>query len=295
MSAAAKTYWQERDQRCAAQAQACVLRETPVELGNPCARYDELTLSGLDGAPIAARLIRPADVERAPVVLMYHDATRDLRGWHHMTRFVALGCAVVALQNRPGVREVLVEEPLAVGDGLGVTMRVMGEEPPRTGRVLSSAAAAAWEATLSDALVLAHVLPRLEGLDATRVFTWGEGLGAGLALAVAALAGASAAVALNPLPCALDASCATLDVACLAEGLACPVLLGTCEMDLQATPQAQDLLVAGLDQVRQIRYPRYGHERVNAFEDEMFSFLVAQLAQGRRLPIQNGEDCRTGA
>ena len=31
---------------------------------------------------------------------MFHDAGRPVRGWHHMTRFVALGYAVFALENR---------------------------------------------------------------------------------------------------------------------------------------------------------------------------------------------------
>jgi RND superfamily putative drug exporter len=188
---------------------------------------------------------------------------------------------MVIVQNRAGTEAILAPEPLAVGDGLGVAVRVPTcPEPPAAGRELSAAAAQAFEATLSDALVLASALPRVAGLDADDVITWGEGLGAGLALAVAALTGARAACALNPLPAALGEASARCDVALVARGLACPVLMGSCGLDLQASPLAQDAVAAGLQDVRRIVYPRYGHERVNAFEDEMLSFLVS-LEGGR--------------
>lgn len=275
MAVDVRAHWRECSLRAADHAAGCLLRQTPVELGNPCATYALLCAEGLDGTPLQARVVRPSGNGPHPVMLMFHDANRDIRGWHHMTRFVALGYAVVALQNRVGAREVLVAEPLAVGDGLGVAMRLAGDEPLRVGRVLSPVAAAAVEGSLCDALVLAHLLPRISGLDESHVVTWGEGLGGGLALATAAITGAQAACALNPLPSALDEMCSLLDVACIAKGLDCPVLLGTGCLDLQAAPEAQDAIAAGLADVRHIRYPRYGHERVNAFEDEMFAFLVA--------------------
>jgi len=281
MSNETKAWWRDRATAAAHRAAGCEVSLNPVELGNPCARYAELELPGMDGEPICARLVVPAGEGPHPATLMFHDANRGVRGWHHMTRFVALGYAVAALQNRAGVKDVLAPEPLAVGDGLGVAMRVPTcPEPIPVGRELPPAAADAFEATLDDALVLAGVLSRLEGFDATEVVTWGEGLGAGLALSVASLVGARAACALNPLPAALAEPSARADVALIAQGLACPVLMGTCALDLQASRQAQDALAAGLADVRRIVYPRYGHERVNAFEDEMLSFLVG-LQDGR--------------
>ena len=275
MSEDVRAYWKGIDERVASHSAACVLRETPVELGNPCATYAQLETVGLDGEPLNARLVRPVGDGLHPVMLMFHDAMRGVRGWHHMTRFVALGYAVLALENRAGVEKVLVEEPLAVGDGLGVAVRIPTcAVPAATGRVLSQDAVDALSGTFTDALVLAHLIPRLAGLDPARVMTWGEGLGGGLALATAAIAGAQAVCALNPLPAALADSCALLDIACMTSGLACPVLLGTGMLDLQSNPQAQEVLAEGLVQVRHLHYPRYAHERVNAFEDEMLSFLV---------------------
>ena len=235
------TDWRAANERARLHARDCNLVLEPVELGNPCARYATLTALSLDGQELQARVIVPTSEGAHPALLMFHDATRDVRGWHHMTRFVALGFSVLALQSRPGVRGVLVDEPLVVGDGLGVAMRVMGEEPQRLGRALDAATADVLRQTYLDALVLAH------------------------------LAGVCA---LNPMPAALDDACAELDVARIACGCACPVLLGTCMLDLQATPEAQDVLAQALPQVRRLHYPRYAHERVNAFEDEVMVFLA---------------------
>ena len=272
--------WQATRARAAANAQSLSFVETPVELGNPCARYADVAFDGLDGSRVDVRVLRPAGEGKHPVLLMFHDANRSIRGWHHMTRFVALGFAVVALQSRSGVEGVLVDEPLAVGDGLGIALRVdTCPYPPTTGRVLDATTSSAIEGTLSDALVLVSLLPRLEGLDSTRIVTWGEGLGGGLALAVASLTGSQAACALNPMPAALDKRSALLDMALIAEGLSCPVLMGTCGLDLQASVPAQDAVAQVLTDVQRIVYPRYAHERVNAFEDQMFTFLVS---------VQNG-------
>ena len=283
-NATVQTEWRAVNERARCHAQDVDIHLTTVELGNPHAIYLKLSCASLDGGPLRARVIVPAEPGDHPTVLMFHDAVRGIRGWHHMTRFVALGYAVIALQSRDGVRGVLVDEPLAVGDGLGVAMRVLGDEPPRLGRTIDAQTSEALRQTYVDALVLAHAAGRIEGIDASRLVTWGEGLGGGLALAVASLVDAQGACALNPLPTSLDDSSAMLDVARIAEGCACPVLLGTCLLDLQATPEAQDVIASRLADVRRISYPRYGHERVNAFEDEMTSFLIG-LANRSRLAL----------
>ena len=274
MSSQVQALWQGRAAEAATHAASCALDMRELEFANPCASYAQMEATGLDGVTLRARLIRPCGVGCHPVVLMFHDAMRGVRGWHHMTRFVALGYAVVALENRPGIEGVLVDEPLSVGDGLGVSVRVGHDEPIRTGRTIAEPAAQALTGSLCDALVLAHLVSRVEGLDAARIITWGEGLGGGIALAVAALIDASAVCALNPLPSALADASAELDVARIAQGLSCPVLMGSGLLDLQAPPEAQDVLAAGLAHVHRISYPRYAHERINAFEDEMVSFLV---------------------
>ena len=72
----------------------------PCPVSTPTAEYQTVTFVSDDGATLSARYIRPVGNKRVPTVLMFHDAGRPVRGWHHMTRFVALGYAVFALENR---------------------------------------------------------------------------------------------------------------------------------------------------------------------------------------------------
>ncbi len=280
MSAGVRAYWQQVSERAARHARACLLDVVPVELGSATADYAVLRLVGLDGETIECRCAIPHGVQSAPVVLAYHDATRPVRGWHHLTRFVALGYAVVAMQNRAGVEGVLVAEPAAVGDGWGVMYHLPGEALPPTGRTISNKTCQTLEATYSDALVVAHALSRIDRIDAHKVLTFGDGLGGALALLVASQVPVCAASAFAPLPSALDESCARVDVAQIASGLSCPVLMGMGLLDRQATPEAISAIIDGLLQPRVLRYPRYAHERVNAFEDELMAFLIASRPTG---------------
>lgn len=72
----------------------------PCPVSTPTAEYQTVTFVADDGATLSARYIRPVGNKRVPTVLMFHDAGRPVRGWHHMTRFVALGYAVFTLENR---------------------------------------------------------------------------------------------------------------------------------------------------------------------------------------------------
>ena len=75
---------------------------TAIDFANPCARYSEVSFE-LGTDVVHARLIEPAGrtrvSERVPLCLMFHDVDRPVRGWHHMTRFVAMGYAVLALDD----------------------------------------------------------------------------------------------------------------------------------------------------------------------------------------------------
>ena len=142
----------------------------PCITGNEAmASYLEARFPALDGAPLAARFIRPAGEGPFPLVLMFHDEGRPVRGWHHMTRFVALGCAVFALQNRPNGTP---------------------------------------DQKIADALAAACAAIHTAGADRRRLYAWGEGLGGTLSVAVAGMAGVSRCVALNPLCTGPYACCA---------------------------------------------------------------------------------------
>ena len=58
----------------------------PVEFANAYGVYERLTIT-YEGRTVTARVIRPASTGQHPLLLMYHDLNRGVRGWHHMTRF----------------------------------------------------------------------------------------------------------------------------------------------------------------------------------------------------------------
>ena len=118
-----------------------------------------------------------------------------------------------------------------------------------------------------DASVAYEVATRLPDVDPERIVPFGEGYGAALAIETAARMPAWRLVALNPFP---------------AEGLigqgkfvTCPTLFGTSLMDTVADPAAQMALVPQFTDLVHKRYPKYIHERINAFENEFLSFLKA--------------------
>lgn len=275
-----RQFWSDRR---AGAAEAWQMQRTGVDLPNPAAVYEELRLTASDGAVLRARYIRPAKGGPTPTVLMFHDYGRGIRGWHHMTRFAALGYGVLALENR-ALRFDVTAGAAEGAEGLLLTQ------------------------LFTDALTLAHTALCLPEVDRGRLMTWGEGFGGGLALAAAAVFPCEKCAVLNPMPADFrtvwrmdcggefysgirshfrdadpthqgeETFFRTLDyVDCvhfapLVQG---SLLLGTGMMDAVSPPEAQDALYAGaVCEKRQIRYPKYGHERINFFENEQLKFFL---------------------
>lgn len=226
-----------------AQAPLSVTTE-PVPFANPMAVYENLTLSMGDFS-IRARVIRPARAGKHPLVLMFHDLNREIRGWHHMTRFIAQGYGVVAL-DAPVNKADWRQNPEAIG----------------------------FENYIRDALILAQFARKLPWVDEQRIVTWGEGLGGGLAIAAAAMLPEQVrCCALNPMPADVE-SLPYCDIAAFAPGVRGKVLLGVCLMDTVAPPEGQYAIYNRLTCPKGIKvYPKYVHERVNFFENEFLAFL----------------------
>lgn len=239
----------EAEWRSAVDALHPAVTLAPVALGNPACVYERMTVT-YGGRTVTARVIHPAANDRHPLILMYHDLNRGVRGWHHMTRFAALGCGVVALEAEP-----------FPGD-----WRVQPEQ-------------AAFRQRYLDALAVGKAALTLPWVDTATVWTFGEGFGGGLALLAAALLpGVSRCAALNPLPGDFAGlgtpGCEELDLANLAPLCHAEVLLGTCLMDTYAPPQGQAAIYNRLPGPKQWKlYPKYIHERVNFFENQMLCFL----------------------
>ena len=218
------------------------LTVTAIDSPNPCARYSEVCFT-VDGETVCARLIEPMGharvSDRVPLCLMFHDIDRPVRGWHHMTRFVAMGYAVLALDD-----EIVVMGDLEQG-----------------------IASPAFAERVRWGCAMAKVARDLDGIDPDRIFAWGEGLGGGIALAVSAFdeRGLVCAAVANPLPGGLEA---------LSARVRGSVLMGTSLMDIVADPKGQFAVFNGFEcDRRHIIYAKYAHERINAFENEATGFF----------------------
>lgn len=247
-----EAHWQERWALAAPKE----VQKEPAPFHNSMAVYETLTIA-TGAEEVRARYLRPADGGHFPTVLLFHDLGRGVRGWHHMTRFIALGYAVLALENRMDA-----------------------------GQSMDELDAGRLERCYLDALVVAQAALALSHTDAARLATWGEGFGGALAVIVAALLPMEArCAALHLMPAdfrgrngdqapALRSALDYLDAANFAPLLRGSLLLGTGLLDKTAPPEGQYTVYnRAVCPKRHLVYPKYEHERINFFENELIKFL----------------------
>ena len=283
--------------------------ESVVELpsATQAATFKRITFISTDQTQLSARVVLPAGASAAeplaaselsasaelsassklPAVVLFSDLGRGVRSWLHLLRFSALGMPVVALEARPceaslkdAWRGVLTAEELAHA--------LINPD---------DAASSTLKQLIDDALVTTAVASRF--LERTTVI-WGEGLGGSQALFAAALLPkeVSATMALNPLfadnattlrtvvgcgdtpqsDAAIDAV-GLLDSACAAELVRVPALIGTALLDQSAPTEGMFALYNRLPGQKEIRvYPKFGHERINQFENEQINYLCEVIS-----------------
>ena len=270
--------------------------ESVVELpsATQTATFKRITFASTDQTQLSARVILPATASAAelttaelPAVVLFSDLGRGVRSWLHLLRFSALGMPVVALEARPceaslkdAWRGALTAEELA-------------------GALINpdDAASSTLKQLIDDALVTTAVASRFLGRTTV---TWGEGLGGSQALFTAALLPkeVSLTMALNPLfadnattlrahvgcgdtpqsDAAIDAV-GLLDSACAAELVRVPALIGTALLDQSAPTEGTFALYNRLTGQKEMRvYPKFGHERINQFENEQINCLCEVIS-----------------
>ena len=220
-------------------------------------------------------------------MVLFSDLGRGVRSWLHLLRFSALGLPVVALEARPceaqlkdAWRGALTAEELAHA--------LINPD---------DAASSTLKQLIDDALVTTAVASRFLGRT---IVTWGEGLGGSQALFTAALLPkeVSVTMALNPLfadnattlrtvvgcgdtpqsDTAIDAV-GLLDSACAAELVRVPALIGTALLDQSAPTEGTFALYNRLPGQKEMRvYPKFGHERINQFENEQINYLCEVIS-----------------
>ena len=255
------------------------------------ATFKRIMFTSTDQTQLSARVILPAGTCGAgalstaadlPAVVLFSDLGRGVRSWLHLLRFAALGMPVVALEARPC-------KPQLKDTWRGA---LSAEELARALINPGDAATSILKQLIDDALVAASVASRFLGRTTV---TWGEGLGGSQALFTAALLPkeVSATMALNPLfadnattlravvgcgdtpqsDAAIDAV-GLLDSACAAELIRVPALIGTALLDQSALTEATFALYNRLAGEKEMRvYPKFGHERINQFENEQINYL----------------------
>ena len=283
--------------------------ESVVELpsATQAATFKRITFTSTDQTQLSARVVLPAGASVAeplaaselsasaelsassklPAVVLFSDLGRGVRSWLHLLRFSALGMPVVALEARPceaslkdAWRGALTAEELA-------------------GALINpdDAASSTFKQLIDDALVTTAVASRFLGRTTV---TWGEGLGGSQALFTAALLPkeVSLTMALNPLfadnattlrahvgcgdtpqsDAAIDAV-GLLDSACAAELVRVPALIGTALLDQSAPTEGTFALYNRLPGQKEMRvYPKFGHERINQFENEQINYLCEVIS-----------------
>lgn len=265
--------------------------ESVVELpsATQAATFKRITFTSTDLTQLSARVILPAGVLEAklPAVVLFSDLGRGVRSWLHLLRFSALGLPVVALEARP------CEAQLKDAWRGALT----AEELARALINPDGAASSTLKQLIDDALVTTAVASHFLGRTAV---TWGEGLGGSQALFAAALLPkeVSATMALNPFfadnattlrtvvgcgdtpqsDAAIDAV-GLLDSACAAELVRVPALIGTALLDQSAPTEGTFALYNRLPGQKEMRvYPKYGHERINQFENEQINYLCEVIS-----------------
>ena len=271
--------------------------ESVIELpsATQTATFKRITFVSTDQTQLSARVILPAGASAAepsattelPAVVLFSDLGRGVRSWLHLLRFSALGLPVVALEARP------CEARLK--DAWRGTFTA--EELARALINPDDAASSTLKQLIDDALVTTAFVSRFLGRTTV---TWGEGLGGSQALFMAALLPkeVSVTMALNPLfadnattlrtvvgsgdtpqsDAAIDAV-GLLDSACAAELVRVPALIGTALLDQCAPTEGTFALFNRLPGQKEMRvYPKFGHERINQFENEQINYLCEVIS-----------------
>ena len=271
--------------------------ESVVELpsATQTATFKRITFISTDQTQLSARVILPAGASAAelpattelPAVVLFSDLGRGVRSWLHLLRFSALGLPVVALEARPCEAQL---KDAWRGTFTAEELACALIKP-------DDAASSTLKQLIDDALVAASVASRFLGRTTV---TWGEGLGGSQALFAAALLPkeVSATMALNPLfadnattlrtvvgcgdipqsDAAIDAV-GLLDSACAAELVRVSALIGTALLDQSAPTEGTFALYNRLPGQKEMRvYPKFGHERINQFENEQINYLCEVIS-----------------
>jgi cephalosporin-C deacetylase len=151
----------------------------PAEFQTPFAECSHLYFTGIGGARIHAKLIRPrsSSIERQPAVLMFHGYSGNSGDWFSKLPYAASGFTVAAMDCR-GQGGLSEDVGGVVGNTLnGHIIRGLDDAPEKM----------LFRQIFLDTAQLADIIMAMPDVDASRVGVTGGSQGGGLSLACAAL------------------------------------------------------------------------------------------------------------
>ncbi|MCG8424011.1 MAG: acetylxylan esterase [Proteobacteria bacterium] len=150
----------------------------PATFRVPFASCEDLYFTGVGGARVHAKLLRPTAQRRpGPAVLMFHAYAQSAGDWTEKLAYASMGFTVAALDCR-GQGGTSQDVGGVAGNTLrGHIVRGLGGDPRRL----------LYRQIYLDTALLARIVMQLDSVDDRRVATLGRSQGGALALACAAL------------------------------------------------------------------------------------------------------------
>jgi len=278
------------------------LELVPADFQTSFAECSHLTFTGVGGARVHAKLLRPrAAATPQPALLQFHGYGGNSGSWTEKLGWVAEGFTVAALDCRgQGGRS---EDNASVA---GPTLNghiIRGLDGPADGLL--------YRRIFLDTVQLARIVMALPGIDAARVAATGGSQGGGLTLACAALEPRIRALApvypflsdyrrvwlmdlaknayaelqgyfrmfdpLHEREAGVFARLGYIDVQNFADRIRGEVLFTVGLMDTTCPPSTQFAAYNKITAPKALRvYPDFGHEHIPGLDDAIFAFIRAR-------------------
>ena len=262
-------------------------------------RYYRISIKAADGCVLRAKYICPDRKGVFPTMVQFHDYPQSSRSWFHLSRYAAIGYAVLAPDCRGQGGE---SEAGAAGKGSTAYGPIFqGIEGKTEDMYLYH--------LFEDAFLWIRAAETMETVDKERLSVYGEGQGGGLALACAAMYPSIQKCAAHyPMLCdykrvwekdfdtgaygglryffrwrdplhereeEVFGKLSYLDAKNFAPMVQAETLISTGLQDVVSPPSAQFAAANALNcPKRHVVYPKHGHELNNFFENELLKFLL---------------------
>lgn len=273
------------------------------ELGS-CTYYD-LYFTGMEGARVYAKYAVPKVPGGGPVplVLQFHGYPGCTRSWAEQSSWPGIGCAILSMDN-PGQGGRSED----VGGFKGTTV---------SGHLITGVDGGPknlyYVRLYQDQHILCRIVRELEGIDLSRIYVNGSSQGGGMGIACCALNPdlVNRASILYPFlsdfrevwelgadEIAYDGiryysrwfdadgeradewfgTLGYVDSLSFAHLVRCPVLFGTGLADVVCPPETQFAVYNALTcPKKHLLYPDFGHEEIQAFDDEIIRFYQGEV------------------